>query len=183
MQLESEVPGLPELIDSYLDVFARQAADLGQFEWAQHAINTGEAVPLKLKGRRYSPGEKQAIAGETQRLLDARVIKSSHTPWSANPLLVPKSDGTLWMCVDYRQLNELTIGDAYPMPRADDIFDSLDESSLFTVIDLKSGFHQIPVSERDGEKTAFYTHLGQHEYTKMPFELKNAPATFKELWT
>jgi hypothetical protein len=169
------------LILSYDDVFATHEADLGSYDRASHRIDTGDAPPIKAKLRRTAPGDAQAIEATVKTLLQARVIRPSHGPWLSCPLVVPKANGEKRLVVDYRPLNTITTGDSYLMPRADDIFDGLGDASIFTVIDLKSGFHQIPVWEPDIPKTAFATPIGNFEYTKMPFGLKGAPATFQRV--
>ena len=179
LKIPGEAIHLAGLITEHKDVFAASSADLGHYNRSEHHIDTGSSPPLKAKPRRYSPGDRNAMAKEVTNLLEAGVIRPSQSPWSSNPLLVPKPDHTVRMCVDYRPLNQVTVGDAYPMPRCEDIFDGIGEARLFSKIDLKSGFHQIPVNPRDIPKTAFSTPHGTFEYIKMPFGLKNAPATFQ----
>jgi hypothetical protein len=94
---------------------------------------------------------------------------------------VEKKDGTQWMCIDYQSLNEVTIKNKYPLPRIEDLFDQIKGASLFSKIDLRSGYHQLRIRESDIPKTAFCTRYGLYEYTVMSFGLKNAPAYFMYL--
>jgi hypothetical protein len=94
---------------------------------------------------------------------------------------VEKKDGTQWMCVDYRSLNEVTIKNKYPPPRIEDLFDQMKGASVFSKIDLRSGYHQLKIRESDIPKTAFHTWYGLYEYIVMSFGLTNAPAYFMYL--
>ena len=108
-------------------------------------------------------------------------IRYSKSPWGAPVILAKKKDGTWRMCVNYKGLNKLTIRNSYPLPRSDDLIDRLQSARYFTKIDLRTGYHQIRVSEEDVSKTAFRTRYGHYEFRVLPFGLTDAPATFQQL--
>ncbi|GJV89596.1 putative reverse transcriptase domain-containing protein [Tanacetum coccineum] len=130
---------------------------------------------------RLAPSEMQELSNQLQELADRGFIRPSTSPWGAPVLFVKKKDGSFRMCIDYRELNKLTIKNRYPLPRIDDLFDQLQGSSVYSKIDLRSGYHQLRVRDEDIPKTAFRTRYGHYEFQVMPFGLTNAPAVFMDL--
>ncbi|GJX09016.1 putative nucleotidyltransferase, ribonuclease H [Tanacetum coccineum] len=123
----------------------------------------------------------EELSGQLKELQDKGFIRPSLSPWGASVLFVKKKDGYFRMCIDYRELNKLTVKNRYPLPRIDDLFDQLQGSQFFSKIDLRSGYHQLRVHEDDIPKTAFRTSYGHFEFTVIPFDLTNAPAIFMDL--
>ena len=118
---------------------------------------------------------------QLQDLLDKGFIRPSTSPWGALVLFVKKKDGSLRLCIDYRQLNKVTTKNKYPLPRIDDLFDQLQVTRCFSKIDLRSGYHQLRVKRGDISKTTFRTRYGHYEFLVMSFGLTNAPAAFMDL--
>jgi len=127
------------------------------------------------------PKELQELKVQLEELLEKGFIRPSVSPWGAPVLFVKKNDESMRMCIDYRELNKLTIRNKYPLPRIEDLFDQLKGTAIFSKIDLRSGYHQLKVLPADVPKTAFRTRYGHYEFTVMPFGLTNAPAIFMDL--
>ncbi|KAK1414436.1 hypothetical protein QVD17_30180 [Tagetes erecta] len=139
------------------------------------------ATPVAKSPYRLAPSEMQELASQLQELSDKGFIRPSSSPWGAPMLFVKKKDGSFRMCIDYRELNKLTVKNRYPLPRIDDLFDQLQGATHFSKIDLRSGYHQLRVHNDDIPKTAFRTRYGHYEFLVMPFGLTNAPAVFMDL--
>nr|GEV05712.1 putative reverse transcriptase domain-containing protein [Tanacetum cinerariifolium] len=139
------------------------------------------ATPVARAPYRLAPSEMKELADQLQELTDKGFIRPSSSPRGAPVLFVKKKDGSFWMCIDYRELNKLTVKNHYPLPRIDDLFDQLQGSSVYSKIDLRSGYHYLMVREEDIPKTAFKTWYGHYEFQVMPFKLTNAPAVFMDL--
>ena len=113
--------------------------------------------------------------------LEQEIVRPSCSPW-ASPVVMVKKDGTLRFCIDFRKLNDVTVKDAHPLPRIDDTLEALKGAKMFSTLDLKSGYWQVPIKEGLKSKTVFRTSSGQlFEFNRLPFRLCNAPATFSRL--
>jgi len=117
---------------------------------------------------------------QLEELLEKQFVRPSVSPWGAPVLLVKIKHGSMRLCVDYRQLNKVTIKNRYPLPRIDDLMDQFVGAEVFSKIDLRSGYHQIRVKAEDVSKTAFRTRYGHYKYSVMPFGVTNAPGVFME---
>ncbi|XP_016648315.1 PREDICTED: uncharacterized protein LOC103327202 [Prunus mume] len=137
--------------------------------------------PISIPPHRMAPAELKELKIQLQELERKGFIRPSTSPWGFPALFVKKSDQSLRMCIDYRQLNRVTIKNKYPLPRIDDLFDQLQGSRYFSKIDLRSGYHQLRVKVEDVSKTAFRTRYGHYEFLVMPFGLTNTPAVFMDL--
>nr|ABA96229.2 retrotransposon protein, putative, unclassified [Oryza sativa Japonica Group] len=180
-----EVPedALVSFLRANADIFAWRPADMPGVprEVIEHrlAVRPG-ARPVRQKVRRQAPERQAFIREEVARLLEAGFIREViHPEWLANPVVVPKANGKLRMCIDYTDLNKACPKDSYPLPRIDQIVDSTAGCDLLCFLDAYSGYHQIRMAREDEAKTAFITPIGTYCYTTMPFGLKNAGPTFQ----
>lgn len=172
---------LLDLLHRYSECFSANSK-LRQTPLAKHRIITEDgARPTRQSPYRVSSHEREAIRTQVDDMLSDDIIQPSKSPWAAPVVLVKKKDGTLRFCVDYRRLNKITKKDVYPLPRIDDALDHLCHAKYFSSMDLKTGYWQIEVDERDREKTAFITPDGLYEFKVMPFGLCTAPATFQRV--
>ncbi|KAL4017951.1 hypothetical protein IC575_021530 [Cucumis melo] len=128
-----------------------------------------------------APAELKELKVQLQELLDKGFIRPSVSPWGAPVLFVKKKDGSMRLCIDYRELNKVTVKNRYPLPRIDDLFDQLQGATVFSKIDLRSGYHQLRIRDGDIPKTAFRSRYGHYEFVVMSFGLTNAPAVFMDL--
>ena len=164
------------------DIFSMGETDIGHTDRVQHKILLTDDIPFKQRHRRIPPSMIEELRNHLQQLSASGIIRRSESPWASNIVLCRKKSGELRMCVDYRQLNARTIRDSYGLPRIEEILDSLGGNSYYTVLDMKSGYHQVEVLEEHKERTAFTVGpLGFFEYNRLPFGLANAPATYQRL--
>ena len=169
------------LLIDYQDVFSKGEYDIGRTNFVKHSIDTENARPIRQPLRRSSPQQREEVERQVGELLDKGMIQPSDSPWSSPVVLVNKKDGTKRLCIDYRKLNDVTIKDAYPLPRIDDSLDALSGAMYFSTLDLASGYWQVGMNADARDKSAFSTPSGLYSWNVLPFGLCNAPSTFERL--
>ncbi|GJY76912.1 putative reverse transcriptase domain-containing protein [Tanacetum coccineum] len=170
------------IVQNFPEVFPEDLPGLPPTRQVEFQIDlVPGAAPVARAPYRLAPSELKELSEQLKELSDKGFIRPSSSPWGAPVLFVKKKDGSFRMCIDYRELNKLTVKNRYPLPRIDDLFDQLQGSSVYSKIDLRSGYHQLRVREEDIPKTAFRTRYGHYEFQVMPFGLTNAPAVFMDL--
>ncbi|GKE03591.1 putative reverse transcriptase domain-containing protein, partial [Tanacetum coccineum] len=178
---EKRLEDIPVVIE-FLEVFPEDLPGLPPVRQVEFQIDLIPGATLVARAPyRLAPSEMQELSNQLQELADRGFIRPSTSPLGAPVLFVKKKDGYFRMCIDYRELNKLTVKNRYPLPIIDDLFDQLQGSSVYLKIDLRSGYHQLRVRDEDIPKTAFTTRYGHNEFQVMPFSLTNAPAVFMDL--
>src|SRR5262249_22399571 len=181
---DKEKPSLTDIpiVNEFLDVFPDELLGLPPKQEIDFEIELmANTEPISKALYRMGPIELMELKKQLQELLDQGFIRPSVSPWGAPVLFVKKKDGSMRLCIDYRELNKVTIKNRYPLPRIDDLFDQLQGASVFSRIDLRSGYHQLRIKPEDVTKTAFQTRYGHYEFLVMPFGLTSAPAAFMDL--
>ena len=174
----SDIP----IVSDFPDVFPEELPGLPPHREIKFSIDVVPgATPASITPYIMAPLELKELKLQLQELLEKGFIRPSVSPWGAPVLFVKNKDGTLRLCIDYRQLSKLTVKNNYPLPRINDLFDQLKGSSIFSKNDLRSGYHQLRIKDADVHKTAFRTRYRHYEFLVMPFGLTNAPAAFMDL--
>ena len=185
LTLEDEVRpdlDLPRVVCEFVDVFPEELPGLPPHRDVDFGIELHPGIsPISMTPHRMAPVELQELRVQLLELLDKGFIRPSTSPRGAPVLFANKKGKTLQLCIDYRQLNRVTIKNRYPLPRIDDLFDQLRGVRVYFKIDLRTSYHQLRVRETNIPKTAFRTHYGHFEFTVMPFGLMNALAAFMDL--
>ncbi|KAL0548949.1 hypothetical protein IC582_013427 [Cucumis melo] len=170
------------VVREYPDVFPDELSGLPPPREVDFAIELESGTALISRAPyRMAPVELKELKVQLQELLDKGFIRPSVSPWGAPVLFVKKKNGSMRLCIDYRELNKVTIKNRYPLPRIDDLFDQLQGATVFSKIDLRSGYHQLRIRDSDIPKTAFRLRYGHYEFIVMSFGLTNAPAVFMDL--
>ena len=177
---ESKTNSVRRLIDRYAgSVFAHNPRAPKRSSIGVHTITTKSSLPHKDKFRRTPLKWRESASQQIDEMLANKIIQKSSSPYSSNPVLVSKTDGSKRFCVDFRSLNSNTVKDTYPLPSVEDMLDRFKGCNFFSQLDLASGYWGIPVHPKDIEKTAFAAHKGKYEFLRMPFGLCNAQSTFQ----
>lgn len=169
---------LARLLVDHQDIFEPGGAPT---PFAEHAIDTGDHPPVAVPPYRLTPAKKEVMRAELDKMLADDIVEECESAWGAPALLVPKANGKVRFCVDYRKLNAVTKTDVYPMPLIDELVQSTKKNCFMSSIDMRSGYWQVSVREQDRDKTAFLTPFGTYRFKRMPFGLKNSPSTFQRL--
>ncbi|KAA0056194.1 ty3-gypsy retrotransposon protein [Cucumis melo var. makuwa] len=170
------------VVRDYPDVFSEELPGLPPHREIEFAIELEPGtIPISRAPYRMAPAELKELKVQLQELLDKGFIRPSVSPFGAVVLFVKKKDGSMRLCIDYRELNKVTVKNRYPLPKNDDLFDQLLGATVFYKIDLRSGYHQLRIKDGDVPKTAFRSRYGHYEFIVMSFGLTNAPAVFMDL--
>lgn len=158
-----------EICSEFSDIFHLPDDKLTATDAVKHEINTSSSQPINVKSYRFPEIHKQEVCSQINKMLDQQIIKPFNSPWSSPFWVIPKkvdpSGQKRWrIVIDYRKLNDITIGERYPMPQINEILDQLGQSKYFSTLDLASGFHQIKISPADAAKTAFSVPQGHFEF-------------------
>ncbi len=169
---------LQHLVGQFSDVFSPLP---GRTRVLQHDVHTLPGTIVRQRPYRIPEARRHAVEEGIQEMLTLGVIEPSRSPWSSPIVMVPKPDGTLRFCNDFRRLNEVSEFDGYPMPRVDELLERLGRARFISTLDLTKGYWQVPLSETAKPKTAFSTPSGHWQYRVLPFGLHGAPATFQRM--
>ena len=163
------------------DVFAFSDLELGRTETVSMHVDVGDSQPVRQRPYRTALQDRVKVEKAIEEMMEAGIIEDSQSAWSSPCVLVQKKDGSTRFCVDYRKVNDLTRTITYPLPLIDDLLQQLDRCRFMTSLDLRSGYWAVPVSEESRHVTSFACHVGQFQFRRMPFGLKNSGPVFMRL--
>ena len=171
---------LDNLLGTFKDQFTKDETTIGTTLLTQMSIDTGDSDPVSQNLYPVAMKHYNWVKEEIDKLLEAGVIRNSHSSWSALIIVVPKGDGGKHLVIDYRALNKVTRKFVWPMPKVEDIFSQFNGAKYFSTLDLRAGYHHIGLTADSVPKMAFTSLFGKYEYVKVPFGLAQAPAYFQE---
>ena len=178
---EDKKERMEKLLFNNLEVFSRDRTDLGRTHLCEHEIEVLDKEPIRQYPRRKSPEARRLEEELIQQMIESDVIRPSISPWASPILLTKKADGSTRFCIDFRKVNNITKKDSYPICNITESLESLKGSQWFSIMDLQSGFWQVPIKEEHKEITAFTTGRKLYEFQVLPFGMTNSPATFARL--
>ena len=170
-----------DIVKDFQDIFSCSKNDIGFCKMTRHEIDTGDTRRINTRYQRIPMHIEDKVDEKVNEMLKNEIIQESTSPWNSPIVVVAKKDGDIRLCIDYRKLNSVTRRPIYPIPDTQELFNTLSGAVYFSSLDLSSGYYQVPMNERDAEKTAFSTKKGHYQFLKMPFGLTGAPATFQNL--
>ena len=184
--VDSEVPieykeRLRLLLSKHVNAISLHENEMGRTNIVKHHIDTGNALPVRQPLRRIPQSQAKAVDEQLEDMLRQKLIKPSQSSFASNVVLVKKKDNTYRFCVDYRRINDISVKDAYPLPRIDECLDTMTGSAWFSTIDLRSGYFQVELVVEDAHKTAFITRRGLFEFQVMSQGMCNSAATSQRL--
>lgn len=174
----SELQSLDAFLADHSGIFATKMSELGKASTVKHEIKT-TGGPIRCSPYRSAHSLRHVIKEQIDEMLQYDIIRPSVSPYASPVVMIPKKDGKMRFCIDYRKLNSVTVKDRYPLPRIDFTLDALFGARYFTTLDLFSGYWQLELADCDKHKTAFISEFGLFEFNRMPFGLANAPSTFQ----
>ena len=170
---------IKEVVKEYKDIFSDKSTPTGLSKMCEAIISTGDSPPIRQKPYRLPFSKREKAEECVQQMLEEGIIEPSNSPWASPITLVPKPDGSIRFCIDYRKLNAVTVKDSHPIPNIQDVLDGLQGATVFSTLDLKSGYWQMPLHKEDQAKSAFVTQSGCYQFRRLPFGLVNAPSQFQ----
>ena len=175
---QEQFAAVQNLLHEYSDIFSNIPSRTSVTE---HKVDTGEALPIRSPPYRIPQSLLKTVNDELRQMLELGIVRPSKSPWASPVVVVPKSDGTIRFCVDYRKLNNITKMDAYLIPRMDQMLEKVAQARYISTLDITKGYWQIRLNEDSIPKSAFITTQGLFEFTVMPFGMKTVPATFQRM--
>ena len=177
----SEQQKLRELLDTHSYLFVDDNKSLTRTNIMQANLNTGDHLPIKQRPYKNPLALQAQLDEQLEEMLEAGIISPSASPWASPVVVVPKKDGTLRVCIDFRKFNQVLVKDSFPLPRVEDLFATLGKAKFFSSLDLKSGYWQMELAPEDREKTAFCTRTQLLEFNVLPFGVASAPSLFQRM--